>query len=102
MDFRNGWARLAACLSRPDLDWDSPMIHSEQIGVCGGCPVRAQCLMTALDREAAYDVGVWGGTSPTLRSEIRRGELEPWEIWETQGYPYRPGELERMDRARAH
>lgn len=99
-DFRRGWPRLAACLRRPDLNWDSPLLERAQIETCGGCPVRVDCLMTALDREPAADVGVWGGTSPTLRGEIRRGQLEPWVLWETQGYPYRPGEHERWTRAR--
>ena len=101
MTFGRDWRRLAACARRPDLDWDSPLIDQQQIEVCGGCPVRVDCLMTAIAHAPFADEGIWAGTSPTIRQKLRRGGVEPWEVWETQGYPYRPGEMERIDRARA-
>jgi WhiB family redox-sensing transcriptional regulator len=38
--------------------------------VCATCPVREQCLQTALVTKEAY--GVWGGTTPRDRRRIVR------------------------------
>ncbi|MDH5313034.1 MAG: WhiB family transcriptional regulator, partial [Actinomycetota bacterium] len=40
------------------------------IGICNGCPVRADCLAWALD--TCQDAGVWGGLGEEDRREIRR------------------------------
>lgn len=48
--------------------------------------------MTALDTRAEYDCGIWAGTTPGQREAIRRGKLEPWQVWEWQGYPYQDKE----------
>lgn len=39
--------------------------------VCGGCPVRAECLREAL-RRPSVTLGIWGGTTKTERDEIVR------------------------------
>lgn len=38
--------------------------------ICKRCPVAAECLATALEQDQRY--GIWGGTDPSERSEIRR------------------------------
>jgi WhiB family redox-sensing transcriptional regulator len=38
--------------------------------VCGGCPVRAECLAEALDNEMEW--GVWGGMTERERRAILR------------------------------
>lgn len=40
--------------------------------VCGGCPVKARCLTTALSRNAMEDWGVWGGMTKEERDKVRR------------------------------
>jgi WhiB family transcriptional regulator, redox-sensing transcriptional regulator len=44
----------------PDL-WfaDHPADLERAKQLCGGCPIRAQCLATAIEREEPW--GVWGG-----------------------------------------
>ena len=43
--------------------------HARQL--CASCPVRQECLETALaDPEL---IGMWGGTTPRQRKEMRRG-----------------------------
>jgi WhiB family redox-sensing transcriptional regulator len=37
-------------------------------GICGGCPVRRECLNEAL--VTFQDVGVWGGTTPKERRKM--------------------------------
>lgn len=43
--------------------------------VCARCPVAADCLAWALRAGEAY--GVWGGTTPGERRELRRGHPRP-------------------------
>jgi WhiB family redox-sensing transcriptional regulator len=40
--------------------------------LCAGCPVRQQCLQTALEHGDAT-TGLWGGTTPAERRQMRRG-----------------------------
>ena len=40
--------------------------------VCGGCPVRAECLRYAM--QTAQDHGIWGGTTEEERRQARRGQ----------------------------
>lgn len=39
--------------------------------VCRGCPVRDECLEYALDHDERF--GIYGGTSPTERRQLRAG-----------------------------
>ena len=40
--------------------------------VCGGCPVRAECLEAALATEQpGYEFGLWGGLTPVERRKVR-------------------------------
>lgn len=40
---------------------------------CGGCPVARECVDYAV--KYFLDHGVWGGTSPQERQEIRMGRM---------------------------
>ena len=40
--------------------------------ICGGCPVKADCLQFALDRHEFRD-GIFGGLSPRERQKLRKG-----------------------------
>jgi WhiB family redox-sensing transcriptional regulator len=48
---------------------------AKAIAVCGGCPVRDECLELALRNWNVGRHGVWGGTMPAEREEIRAGRL---------------------------
>ncbi len=39
---------------------------------CFGCPVRAECLAYALDQNEVF--GVWGGTDPDERKQLREDQ----------------------------
>ena len=39
--------------------------------LCAGCPVRSECLQTALADDSLQ--GFWGGTTPAERKQMRRG-----------------------------
>jgi hypothetical protein len=43
------------------------------IAVCSACPVRAQFLELSLQNWEVGQHGVWGGTVPSERAELRRG-----------------------------
>ena len=66
--------RGAACADKPT---DMFFPHGENISqktqeaikVCNGCPIAVQCLTWAIQNE---DHGIWGGTTPSERKELRR------------------------------
>lgn len=71
---RPPWFREAACRAAdPELftpDRETPTLLAEvSVYWCRPCPVRAQCLTTAL---RGNEVGIWGGTSTEERLRIRR------------------------------
>jgi hypothetical protein len=45
------------------------------IAVCAVCPVRDECLELSLRNWAVGQHGVWGGTVPAEREDIRAGRL---------------------------
>ena len=51
---------MLACNREPDL-WfaEAPAELERAKALCGGCPIRAQCLVGALERAEPW--GVWGG-----------------------------------------
>jgi WhiB family redox-sensing transcriptional regulator len=70
------WASRGACLSGdPDLFFPitssgpSPPQIAQAKAVCARCPVRIKCLSYALN--TGQNTGVWGGTTPEERREIR-------------------------------
>lgn len=87
----NGWKARAACVGRYDKNWDDDFVMPDVAAICGRCPVRSECLMEAIDRRPDEDVGIWGGTSVAQRRAIRRGDLEPWDVWNQQQFPYEIG-----------
>ena len=85
------WIERAACRGRTDVDFDGPMAWPEAIDLCGGCPVRVECLRWALDRHPDHDYGILAGTTAHDRVLIRDGRLTAATIWAEQGFPYRGG-----------
>ena len=71
------WQRQGPCRDEdPELFFpigEVGVAAAEQISeakiVCGGCPVRAECLAWAL---ALDEQGVWGGTTDDERRAIKR------------------------------
>lgn len=71
------WMADAACVDAdPDLffaDHGRPATEAKQI--CGGCPVRVECLDFALAGRERF--GIWGGlTEKQRRVEARRRKQE--------------------------
>lgn len=68
------WVEHAACASyHPELWWaDDPNANASTIalGVCGVCPVRADCLEHALT--VPEQEGIWGGLTAKERRKMSR------------------------------
>jgi WhiB family redox-sensing transcriptional regulator len=55
--------------------WTGP--HVEAINeICRGCPVRAECLASALERDERY--GLWGGLTPNERAALLKTGASPF------------------------
>ena len=71
------WAERALC-ARADPDACYPEHHALIAAakrICATCPVRAQCLEYALsgaDTWRGITTGIWGGTTPRERSQLRQ------------------------------
>lgn len=61
------WAAHALC-AKMDIDNAST---ADRLELCGYCPVKQQCLATALADKSL--VGVWGGTTDSERRLLRKG-----------------------------
>lgn len=63
------WMNRASCAENPRFDQD--LTVPEQLIICAGCSVRAECLEMGLAEECEQKPKglVWGG-------------LSPWEMWE--------------------
>jgi WhiB family redox-sensing transcriptional regulator len=76
------WVDEAACRGTGEHDLWFPVSETgpaldevaQAKAVCGGCPVRAECLDSALSR--GIDYGVWGGLTPDERRALRRRRRE--------------------------
>ena len=71
------WRDDAACIDAdPDLffpvDATGPVLDQADIAkrICLGCPVQKRCLTLAMD--LGFVFGIWGGTTESKRSNIRR------------------------------
>lgn len=66
------WAGRALCAgSDPEIFFpahDDQGTEARQI--CGGCPVRAECLDYAIQADERH--GIWGGLDPGERRNLRR------------------------------
>lgn len=60
VDYDNADAAMQVCWG---VDEDGRITQGE-------CPVRMQCLNTALDDDERE--GIWGGTTPSMRRKIHR------------------------------
>lgn len=70
------WKYQAACQGLPDEMFFPPpkiRISPEIRRVCGGCPVRPECLAYALNN---CDDGIWGGLTEAERRQIKRRQKE--------------------------
>lgn len=88
------WMHEGMCRTRDPSLWDTDIaIHEVKIrhkservisadkrqqlamGIClHTCPVQPQCLEYALRHPAETSVGIWGGTDPDKRRELRLRE----------------------------
>lgn len=68
------WIEDGACVGEsPDLFFPhgaGQVDYAPAKAICATCPVRLQCLAYAL--RLHMDDGIWGGTSPKERRQIRR------------------------------
>lgn len=48
--------------------------EAEAKWICGGCPVRDECLQYALDEGEKF--GIWGGLNEEERKRFRRNQVE--------------------------
>ena len=67
------WQQWAACAESP-VDWffDDHGVYRQQpraLALCGGCPVRVECLDHAVTHR---ETGIWGGTTDDEREAMRR------------------------------
>jgi|SRR5699024_10944450 len=76
---QDDWASEAAC---KDLGPDTLFVRGAEQNrakqVCGGCPVRLECLAEALDNQIEW--GVWGGMTERERRALlrRRPNVKSW------------------------
>jgi hypothetical protein len=74
------WKTRGLCSTHPDPDlWfaETPAGIAAATALCGLCPVRSECLTSALTCGDA--MGVWGGTTPPQRRRLaaERGLRRP-------------------------
>ncbi len=84
MGMINDWERQAKCRdSDPETLYVPGHKQNDAKRICKGCPVRAECLATALDRDEEY--GVWGGqTERERRAMIKKNPNVSswWQMFE--------------------
>lgn len=64
------WQRRA-CREEPLALFYGKDTHAARL-ICATCPIRLACLAHALERAEWEDHGVWGGTTPRQRRQLRR------------------------------
>lgn len=73
------WTNRAACLAAdPDELFVAGAAQHTAKRQCAGCPVRAECLIDALDHRVEW--GVWGGLTERERRAVlrRHPEVRSW------------------------
>jgi WhiB family transcriptional regulator, redox-sensing transcriptional regulator len=71
MTWNDDWASQAQCKgSGPDELFVRGAAQNKAKQLCGGCPVRTECLAEALDNQIEW--GVWGGMTERERRAILR------------------------------
>jgi len=65
------WHHWAACKGETEafFSYDEETVAHAR-AICEGCPVRQECLQTALADRNLF--GVWGGTTEAERRRLRR------------------------------
>lgn len=76
------WQDRAACAGQTDYDTFFPAPDDIRTirkakSICGGCPVKQECLLDALAWPVNMDFGIRGGLTDTERLEMRAGLPEP-------------------------
>jgi WhiB family redox-sensing transcriptional regulator len=68
------WHKRAACKGETDFffSYDEEMVEQAR-AICQECPVRQECLETALADANLY--GVWGGYTKAERRRLRRRQV---------------------------
>ncbi|MDQ3349750.1 MAG: WhiB family transcriptional regulator [Acidobacteriota bacterium] len=97
------WRAWAACQQYPEDLWTadvgrqprSPWLLARQArakAICGRCPVRAECLQSALSVPADLDrAGVYGGLDPAERKALRPAPGERLRGADRQSSRHRTG-----------
>lgn len=73
------WPAHAACRDEdPDTLFVQGAAQNRAKAICGGCPVRTECLADALDHRIEF--GVWGGMTERERRALlrRRPHVVSW------------------------
>jgi WhiB family redox-sensing transcriptional regulator len=71
MTWNDDWVSQAQCKGNgPDELFVRGAAQNKAKQLCGGCPVRTECLAEALDNEIEW--GVWGGMTERERRAILR------------------------------
>ena len=81
MTWNEDWASSAQCRqSKPDELFVRGAAQNDAKKLCGGCPVRTECLAEALDNEIEW--GVWGGMTERERRAIlrKRPNVTSWRV----------------------
>lgn len=65
------WEERAACQQVDPALFTGPYVGEAQ-RICRECPVRPECLATALAESPQHDAGVWGGFTVEERRRLRR------------------------------
>lgn len=71
-----GWQERSLCVQTdPDAFFPDKGVPARAAkAVCGRCPVRAECLDAALERDEMF--GIWGGLSRAERAALKRRRTE--------------------------
>jgi hypothetical protein len=77
------WQEHAACADDRNEDWLGDVVTLDLAVTCHGCPVRLECLTEALPRDIRWDAGIWGGTTPKQRGDIRNRKASVADAWRT-------------------
>jgi WhiB family transcriptional regulator, redox-sensing transcriptional regulator len=74
----------ALCLDRPEDMFVFGAAQNDIKAICQACPIRTECLATALD--GRYEFGVWGGMTERERRALlrRRPNVRDWHELLTQ------------------
>ena len=75
------WQNRAACAGDSNPEWIGDTMTIDTATTCWVCPVRLECLTEALPRDIRWDGGIWGGSTPRQRGDIRTGKASVADVW---------------------